>query len=182
MNFKTLISALTVAACAGSAAAADTNAVLIGLDGRVIKAQGVPTEMQLQRFETAPEFEPRSVPATCKAFDINKVKESEGGLAGMESLPGVPNTRFLISSWLSAGQEVGVEPDSMFYCHTTSGERVFLDGQAINRSYEYRRTEKDVPQQGQVVSYMRGDMLVGVVFWNKGKAPQSEYVSLNFGR
>jgi hypothetical protein len=181
MKIKTLISTLGLAVACGVALASESNAVLVSADGRILKAQGVPTELHLQQFATEPQmFDPRVVPASCKAFDMAKLEQSDDSAAGL--LPGVPNVRGLVGAWQSAWHTVGAKPDAMFFCTTATGEKVFSQGQAINRAYEYRKADGAQTERGQVVSYVDGDMLIGVVFWNADKQPASQYLSMNFGR
>ena len=96
---------------------------------------------------------------------------------------GVPYGSRLVSAWHEAAGIVGRAPDSMFFCMTKDGERMFGEGTSFNPSYEYRKAAGAAPERGQIVSVIGGSVVIGVVFWNPvTPVAESKYVSMNFGR
>ena len=156
----------------------------MSIDGRILRAQGTPAVVQVTPFKLEPLlFEPDSVPASCRAFDMAGFLRRDDAKPVLPVIEGVPYGSRLIAAWQEAAGIVGREPDSMFFCMTKDGERMFGEGTNFNPSYEYRKEAGAAPERGQIVSVIGGSVVIGVVFWNPVKpVTESKYVSMNFGR
>lgn len=184
MKIRVLMTMLLAASVWQSAAAADVDAVTLSRDGRILRAQGTPSAVQVTPFTLEPLFEPETVPATCRAVDMAGVLSSrDGGTPSRPQLDGVPYGDRLLAAWVEAASIVGREPESMYYCMTTDGAKVFGTSTAYNPAYEYRKAKNAAPERGQVVSVIDGNVVIGVVFWAKSEPPaESKYLSMHFGR
>lgn len=180
MKIKNLLPIIAVAAITQGAFAAEIDAVTLSHDGRILRAQGAPAAVQVVAFSsTAPD----SVPATCKAFDMAGFLNRDDAKPALPVVEGVPYGSRLVSAWHEAAGIVGRTPDSMFFCMTKDGERMFGEGTSFNPSYEYRKAAGAAPERGQIVSVIGGSVVIGVVFWNPVMpVAESKYVSMNFGR
>lgn len=183
MKIRVLMTMLVAASVWQSAAAADADAVTLSHDGRILRAQGAPSAVQVTPFTLEP-IEPETVPATCRAVDMAGFLSSrDGGRPSRPQLDGVPYGDRLLAAWAEASRIVGREPESMYYCMTTDGAKVFGTSTAYNPAYEYRIAKNTAPQRGQVVSVIDGNVVIGVVFWAKTEPlAESKYLSMNFGR
>ncbi|MFA7105628.1 MAG: hypothetical protein WC165_10920 [Dysgonamonadaceae bacterium] len=190
MKLKSLIAAGLVAfGAAVPAAASEDNSVMISQDGRILRAHGVPSAIQVGAFAHNPMFEahgsdpfpaPYVVPATCRTFDMRGYLVRDE-IASPHRIDGVPYGAKIVGAWFDATDIAGREPDSLFFCMTQDGQQVFPTKAAtFNPAYEYRAAADGTqPKQGQIVTILDGDLVVGVVFWSR-PAMSSKYLSMRF--
>ena len=190
LNKKNLLAAICIAsvlpgAIAAQAVGEKNDAIFIASDGRVLTGTGVPAELNIQSInlrtgDSDPIFKPHTIPASCKAFDMAAYQRTSTTVG---PIPGVPYSTKLINAWHEASSVVGATPDSIFFCMTKDGTKItHQKSTTFNPKYDYRKAINARPEQGQIVSFVDGELLIGVVFWDRTQKPQSQYLSMNFGK
>ncbi|MDX9737688.1 MAG: hypothetical protein RBT53_06005 [Azonexus sp.] len=172
--------------------ASEDNSVMVSQDGRILRAHGTPSSIQIGASAFDPMFDgharsaanyrpdPRVVPATCRTVDMRGYL-ARAEIASPGRIEGVPYGPKIVGAWFEAADIAGREPDSLFFCMTQDGEQVFPAKVAtFYPAYEYRVAAGGTqPKQGQIVTILDGDLVVGVVFWSRPEI-ESKYLSMHF--